>query len=205
MVKIFLRIALALVLAIIAFAFYLAAASQEVPAGFSTNKGQVGLLNMEEDFVIAFGSCNNQRRAQDYWPVIGEKKPDVWLWLGDNIYSDTDDMQQMAADYATQQEAPAYRNFRESTPQIFGIWDDHDYGLNDGGKEWPYRDAAKNNLLDFLGISDTAAVRSRPGAYQSYTVGPKERPIKIILLDTRYFRDPVYPPVQEGHRYGPNP
>ncbi|MEM1358390.1 MAG: hypothetical protein AAGF89_09335, partial [Bacteroidota bacterium] len=98
MVKIFLRIALALVLAIIAFAFYLAAASQEVPAGFSTNKGQVGLLNMEEDFVIAFGSCNNQRRAQDYWPVIGEKKPDVWLWLGDNIYSDTDDMQQMAAD-----------------------------------------------------------------------------------------------------------
>lgn len=202
MVKILLRVLLALVLAFTALLFFLADTSQDTPADLLLVSNEMAV---EEGFTIAFGSCNNQRRAQDYWMVIGAKKPDVWLWLGDNVYSDTEDMEQMATDYATQQNAPAYRKFRAATPQMFGIWDDHDYGLNDGGKEWIRKDEAKEILLDFLEVPTSAKVRTRPGAYQAYTVGPEERPIKIILLDTRYFRDPVYPPVQKGHRYGPNP
>jgi len=38
---------------------------------------------------VAFGSCNKQDHDQGYWKVISERKPDIWLWGGDNIYGDT--------------------------------------------------------------------------------------------------------------------
>lgn len=34
--------------------------------------------------------------------------------------------------------------------QIVGTWDDHDYGLNDAGKEYEGKDASQQVMLDFL-------------------------------------------------------
>ena len=150
---------------------------------------------------IAFGSCNRQDEPQGYWETIGQHRADAWLWLGDNIYADTEDMEEMAADYAGQRATPAYATFIAATPQVYGTWDDHDYGENDGGKEWPHKEAAETLLLDFLAVPDGAEVRQRPGVYQAYMVGD----IKVILLDTRSFRDALADPVRAGDRYGPNP
>ena len=33
---------------------------------------------------------------------------------------------------------------------IVGIWDDHDYGINDGNKHFEYKDEFKELFLDFL-------------------------------------------------------
>jgi alkaline phosphatase D len=200
MLKTSLKIVLALVLASIAFLFYTAGLSNDV---------RPEVLQMEhaappDVLTIAFGSCNQQKNSQDYWPTIGAHKPDVWLWLGDIVYSDTDDMVRMKADYDQQKNAPEYAEFLRKTPQVFGVWDDHDYGLNDGGKEWTHKDEAKEQLLDFLDITAEHPVRKHTGAYQSYTVGEGDHSVKIILLDTRYFRDAVVPPTQKGHRYGKN-
>jgi alkaline phosphatase D len=150
---------------------------------------------------IALGSCNRQGAPQDYWPVIAAHRPDAWLWLGDNVYADTDDPRRMQADYATQKSAPQYVAFRERVPLIYGIWDDHDYGRNDGGKEWSMREEAQTLMLDFLDVPADHPARSREGTYQAYQIGP----VKLILLDTRYFRDELYPGVKQGDRYGPNP
>lgn len=200
MLKTSLKIVIALALAFVAYLFYQAGVSADV---------RPKVLRMEhaappEVLTIAFGSCNQQKRPQDYWATIGAHQPDVWLWLGDNVYSDTDDMDRMKADYDQQKNAPEYAAFAAQVPTIYGVWDDHDYGLNDGGKEWEHKDAAKEQLLDFLDVPAAAAVRQRSGAYQSYTVGEGARSVKIILLDTRYFRDAVAPPTQQGHRYGQN-
>ncbi len=46
-------------------------------------------------------------------------------------------------------------------------------------------------MLDFLNVPQYAPVRRRPGAYQSYIVGTDPLKIKVILLDVRYFRDPI--------------
>lgn len=200
MLKISLKIILALFLACIAYLFYLAGTANDVRPEVL----KVAHVAPPEVLTIAFGSCNQQKKPQGYWPTISAHNPDVWLWLGDIVYSDTDDMVRMKADYDQQKNGPEYAAFSEATPLIFGVWDDHDYGLNDGGKEWTYKDEAKEQLLSFLDITADNPVRNHAGVYQSETVGEGDESVKIILLDTRYFRDEVVPPTQKGHRYGQN-
>jgi len=152
---------------------------------------------------IALGSCNQQDEPQDMWPVIGGHDPDLWIWLGDNIYGDTEDMDVLARKYKKQKFGADYAAFRENT-QVIGIWDDHDYGLNDGDKRYAKKAESEELLLNFLDVPQDAAVRGRPGAYQSYTFGPKDKQVKILLLDARYFRDTLSKSKEENRRYLPN-
>lgn len=41
---------------------------------------------------IAFGSCAKQDKPQPIWDSIIERNPQLFLFLGDNIYGDTEDM-----------------------------------------------------------------------------------------------------------------
>ena len=153
---------------------------------------------------IAVGSCNRQDLPQDIWKSILEKKPELWIWLGDNIYGDTEDMEVLKSKYLLQKTNPEYRNLLQHS-QVIGIWDDHDYGVNDGDKNYPFREASKMLMLDFLDIQADNPVRTREGAYQSYTFGPEGKKVKIILLDARYFRDTLQATgVDDGNRYFPN-
>ncbi|WP_223789605.1 alkaline phosphatase D family protein [Marinicella meishanensis] len=140
--------------------------------------------------VIAMGSCNKEYLDQSFWPVIAEQQPDLWIWLGDNIYADTEDMAVMAAKYQRQKENPHYQSFIHQVP-VIGIWDDHDYGQNDGNRTYPKKHEAKEALLSFLDVSAQATVRNHPGVYQSHTFGTPPRQVKILLLDTRSFQDPL--------------
>lgn len=36
---------------------------------------------------IGFGSCNDQGMEQPLWPIISKYKPDMWIWMGDNVSS----------------------------------------------------------------------------------------------------------------------
>ncbi|MGB0840409.1 MAG: alkaline phosphatase D family protein [Chitinophagales bacterium] len=137
---------------------------------------------------IAFGSCNKQSAPQPLWQEILAHRPDVWLWTGDNIYGDTEDMNVLRKKYAQQKENGNYQALLRSTP-IFGIWDDHDYGKNDGNKLYPKRKESRDLMLDFLDVPKDNPVWQREGAYQSYELGQKGKRIKVILLDTRYFQD----------------
>lgn len=149
---------------------------------------------------IAFGSCNRENKSQSYWAFILEQQPDLWIWMGDNIYADTDDMEHMAALYDQQKRNPFYAAFRQRVP-VIGVWDDHDYGLNDGGSEFDKKEESAALALDFLDVAPSAPVRQREGVYQSYTFGPEGREVKIILLDTRYFRDELEKDTDGPARY----
>ena len=137
---------------------------------------------------IAFGSCNKQHKDQPMWPNILQNDPDLWIWLGDNIYGDTEDMEVMKRKYDEQNENTAYQELLAQCP-IIGTWDDHDYGINDGGKEYPQRKESKQLFTQFMGYEQEHPIHDHEGVYHSYTFGEKDQTVKIILLDTRYFRD----------------
>ena len=57
---------------------------------------------------IAAGSCNRQDLPQPLWDSILQFQPQLWVWLGDNIYGDTDDMVVLAEKWAEQKKKPGY-------------------------------------------------------------------------------------------------
>jgi alkaline phosphatase D len=139
---------------------------------------------------IAFGSCSDQKRPQPLWDDIVALHPQMWIWLGDNIYGDTENMDTLKAKYDRQKSNPVYQQLIRNTT-VVGVWDDHDYGVNDGGKEYPHRRESQQIMLDFMDVPKAAPVRKQEGVYSSYTYGKKGKKVKIILLDGRYFRDPL--------------
>lgn len=150
---------------------------------------------------IAFGSCSDQKRPQPLWDDILAQKPDLWIWLGDNIYGDSENMDTLRAKYARQKSNPVYQQLRQQTP-IIGVWDDHDYGVNDGGKEYPMRVASQQVMLDFLDVPASSPLRKQEGGYSAHSYGPNGQRVKVILLDGRYFRDPLK---KEGKANVPDP
>lgn len=143
----------------------------------------------ESAFTIAFGSCSKQTKTDaQLWKEVIAENPDLWIWLGDNIYADTEDMEKMKSDYDLQKSHPDYQQLLTNT-EVIGVWDDHDFGSNDAGKEYPQKDASRDLLFDFLDVDKTNEAWGRKGAYQSYVYMIDNKKTKIILLDGRYFRD----------------
>jgi len=154
---------------------------------------------------LSFGSCNDQRKGdrQSIWQGVLGSRPDVWLWLGDNIYADKkmkfypkefakSTIEQMRGMYETQRSVPAYRELRDTVGKIVGTWDDHDYGLDDAGKEFPYKKESQQLFLDFLDVPQDSHLRRQEGVYNAHVFGPPGRRVKLVILDTRYHRDPLF-------------
>lgn len=138
---------------------------------------------------IAFGSCNRHDLPQPIWQAVLDFQPGLWIWLGDNIYGDTEDMALLETKWTAQKEQPDYQRVQQAMA-ITGVWDDHDYGANDGGKDFGPKAASQELLLDFLGVSKDDPRRQQEGIYGWETFGPAGREVAIVLLDVRTHRDP---------------
>lgn len=141
---------------------------------------------------IAFGSCNHADGVQGHWNVISRQNPDLWIWLGDNIYTNTTDPVQYEAMFQSFFKQPEYTRFREDTP-IIGTWDDHDFGKNNADGSHPNKKAAQKIFLNFLEEPENTVRRQQEGIFTSYDFGPEDRKVKIILLDNRYFMHKLFP------------
>jgi alkaline phosphatase D len=156
---------------------------------------------------IAFGSCADEEFPQPIWKTIAASKPDLFLFMGDNIYVDWHDGEfvknvtpEMISDaYEMMARHLDFSPFRQAVP-IVAAWDDHDYGKNDGGEEFEFKAQSKEIMLDFFGVAKDAAVRSRDGLYHATTFGPEGRRVQIIMLDTRWFRSDLTPTDEWGTR-----
>lgn len=153
--------------------------------------------------IIAFGSCNKLDKPQTMWEFVAANNPSLWIWLGDIIYADTTDMKALAAHYKRLKVNPEYKKLRAKA-QIVGVYDDHDFGKNDSDKYLTTKRASKKCLMDFLDVPSNSPIRKREGAYQSYTFGKPGQRIKVIIMDTRYFRDSLSPDPTRQRRYTPN-
>jgi alkaline phosphatase D len=150
---------------------------------------------------IAFGSCASQERPQPIWDAVVAAKPDLFVFLGDNIYGDTDNVEVLKAKYAQLAAVPGYQTLLKTCPLI-ATWDDHDYGLNDAGADFPGKVASQKAFLEFFKDPPDSPRRKRAGVYGAWVFGPEGKRVQIILLDTRYFRSPLKKVGRNA--YGPN-
>lgn len=137
---------------------------------------------------IAFGSCGIQFGEQFIWNNVVDSDPDLWVWLGDNIYGDTEDMEVLRRKYQQLGDNQNYRYLKDNVP-VVATWDDHDYGVNDGGKHYPKRKESQQVFLEFFEEPANSPRWKQEGIYTSYNYGVGENTVKLILLDARYHRD----------------
>ena len=142
----------------------------------------------QTEFKIAFGSCGHQDKPIPLFDDIAAQSPDVFIFLGDNVYGDTKNGRVLQGKYAQLSAKESYQNLKKST-RILATWDDHDYGKNDVGKEFCRKKRFKKIFLDFFDEPKESIRRSQNGIYTSYSYEVNSKIIQIILLDTRTFRD----------------
>ena len=150
--------------------------------------------------LIAFGSCVHQDKPAPAFDAVADLQPDLFVMIGDNIYGDTTDMAVLKDKYQRMGAKPGFQRIRKVCP-ILATWDDHDYGLNDGGAEYPQRDGSQQVFADFFELPSDSPVRHRPGVYDVHTYGPPEKRVQVILLDTRYFRSALKKRAEPGNLY----
>jgi alkaline phosphatase D len=139
---------------------------------------------------IAFGSCSNQNKPQPILDTVVTQKPDLFIYLGDNIYGDTKDMDILAQKYQKLGSKQEFQKLRANTT-VLSTWDDHDYGWNDAGKEYQFKEASKEIFMNFWSVPNDSSRRKRAGIYGSHTFSDGKNTLQVILLDTRTFRDPL--------------
>ena len=149
---------------------------------------------------IAFGSCADVDKPQPVWEPILARRNDLFIFLGDNIYADTRDMSVLSAKYAKFAAIPGVARLRSTTP-VVAMWDDHDFGENDAGGDYPLKDESRRIFLDFWQEPAGSPRRDRDGVYASYVFGPPGKRVQVILPDLRYNRTALTPMELGGTDY----
>ena len=159
---------------------------------------------------IAFGSCVHQDKPQPIWSEVLVADPDLFIFLGDNIYGDSDDPAVLAAKYEQLAAKPGFQELIAST-EVIATWDDHDYGQNDIGANYIAKEASRKLMLDFFDEPGDSERRTQAGGiYTSYLYTDNDKSLQIILLDLRWNRtalteiaDPVVLEEREAQQRGP--
>lgn len=148
---------------------------------------------------IAFGSCAHQNYPQPILTDVAALKPDAFIYLGDNIYSDTYSLDTLRKNYQILGAKPEFQALKEAT-KIYAVWDDHDYGMNDSGRHYPLKKESKAVFLDFFSDQGDSTITQHEGIYHTAWLEKAGKKIQIIFPDIRTFRDKLVP--YNGNRKG---
>ena len=145
--------------------------------------------DMQERYAFAFGSgARYVPEKEGIWRTMAGTGPLAYLGLGDNVYIDATDRRDVQRlHYYRRMLRKEYREFIAQTA-IYGVWDDHDIGMNDcaGG---PSKTAAwklanlevfKQNWNNPFYSHDPET----PGTWHNFTMGD----VEIFMLDGRIYR-----------------
>ncbi len=134
---------------------------------------------------IAFGSCADQNLPQPIWESILAAKPELFLAIGDLVYVD-DGWEQHAdrlAAYAKLSAVPGFARLRRTVPML-AIWDDGEFGTNNGGADFARRDEFRTDFLDFIGEPKDSPRRTHAGIYDAKIFGPPgKRDVDSVARD----------------------
>jgi alkaline phosphatase D len=155
---------------------------------------------------IAFGSCHKVKdsNSDTILTSIANSLPDAFVWLGDVVYGKDGKPKHLRKRFRQLKAKESYQALLQAT-KVFGTWDDHDYGLNNAGRNYKHKAQSRKDFLHFLSIPKDNPVYQHLGVYQSYDLG-KNKQTKLILLDNRYLKTPYkpkpyndpYPPDYDG-------
>jgi len=137
-------------------------------------------------FRVAFGSCARHQLdvEQPIFRAIDAAEPDLFFWLGDNIYADTISPWVFAEDYRRQRAIPSNQPLLRRVPQL-ATWDDHDFGLNNSDRTNPVRDAALAAFRNYW-ANPAYGLPDCPGVFFQYAYGG----VDFFFVDGRYYRSP---------------
>lgn len=162
---------------------------------------------------VAFGSCNSADKG-GMWRVMEKvSRPDGLILLGDNMYADEkrgglvfigSNASNLHRQYRMLQENPEWQSLLKSMgppsttnddgssrDALSATFDDHDYGINNGDKNYPLRNVSQSCFWDFLNEPRDSPRRLQSGVYSSKTVFLRPDFVyKIVLLDSRSNKDP---------------
>ena len=152
-------------------------------------------------YKFGLGSCLDQGFDQGIWQSIEKENIDGFIFLGDNVYGDelNGKLSKMKRAYKAQKNKLPKWLMNEK--EILAIWDDHDYGKNDGGKDFKLKKEAQKMFLNFWNISASDPRSIREGTYFKQIKVIDGTEIELIGLDTRYFRSEL---IGEKNAYMPN-
>ena len=147
-------------------------------------------LNSQETYKIALGSCLHQDHPAPIWNAVKDNNIDSFFFLGDNIYGDVPSglPWKLKRSYDKQKKVlPSWL----MSKQIHVIWDDHDYGKNDGGGSYRFKEYAQDLYIDFWDIPDNDPRANREGIYYQQLQNINGLRVLFVGLDTRYFRSNI--------------
>ena len=137
-------------------------------------------------FRVAFGSCASVDvdPVQRIWWAVSSARPHAFLWLGDNIYGDSGNLSVLRRKYRRQRGVKNLLDFQASVPQL-AIWDDHDFGLNDGDRRFSGKGNSLRVFREYW-ANPGYGLPGTPGVFFRWSIGD----VDFFLLDTRTHRDP---------------
>ncbi len=137
---------------------------------------------------IALLGCLRQYEPAPALAYYAERDFDLCLWVGDNIYADTmDDPAVLESCYDLLGSFPSFQLLKNKAP-FLATWDDHDFGYNNAGKEYPLKAYSKDLFRRFWGLEQEIPA-CRDGVYFSKIFPSEGGTLQVILLDVRYNRD----------------
>ena len=147
----------------------------------------INTYSNQEILTLGFGSCLHQDRSMAILKTIEKKELDLFMFIGDNVYGDQEDGELDKLIRTYKQQFNNLENFLQNVSTEF-IWDDHDFGLNDGGSNYRYKDIAKSLFLETWQIPANDPRRLRDGLYFDKTINKNGLKIHLIFLDNRSFK-----------------
>lgn len=134
-----------------------------------------------QDLVVIAGSCARTGSNGAVFDRIVDSRPDLFLSLGDMHYAtlDSSDPADHLAQYSEALSNPGQAALYGSIPTAY-VWDDHDYGPNDGDSTSPAREAvsiAYRQAVPHHGVDPDVDA----SIAQAFTVGR----VRFVLTDTR--------------------
>lgn len=139
---------------------------------------------------IGFGSCARQTKPQPIWDAVLAARPELFIFLGDNVYGDTRDMAVLEAQYRLLAGKPGFQRLCAEVP-VLATWDDHDYGEDDAGSDYPMKEASRRVFCDFWNEAPDSLRRTRDGIYDAVLLTDGRHRLQILLPDLRFNRTPI--------------
>jgi alkaline phosphatase D len=138
---------------------------------------------------IGIIGCHSQGYEAPAIPYMADVlRPQYVLWVGDNVYADTEtDPEHIRRQLELMAAKPGFAQLR-ATSEFLVTWDDHDFGTNDGGADYPLREESQAIHTDFWQLTDYIPA-GQEGVYYAQTLRSETgKRVQVILLDGRYHR-----------------
>jgi len=159
------------------------------------------------DVVIALGSCSylNQYPDDSYggepeiFESIRAQRPDLMLWLGDNLYLHPEDWisrEGIFRRYASYRADPAIQPLLGSVHH-YATWDDHDYGPNDANRSYGLKGASLEAFKEYW-ANPSYGLPELPGVFGQFSWSD----VDVFLLDNRTYRSAGSAPPEENSYLG---